>query len=195
MGKNPKSIQPKIEHNIDEQFSRLIDEKITPWTFFNTGKMPQVTDYHGKNIRYSGVSFEGSPKLVFWDRLIDPFLRSIIVEKIDCGIGLSNSTNIPVRTVLDMIESRLKIQIQKTYTCMSEIDRRRRGEGFPERVQGRDVSGKVNSMYSFLEDHTRSAKQLHDRGFSLNKLYEDHPFWFWLIGIVAAIIIGIITIR
>jgi hypothetical protein len=42
MEKDPKSLQPKINHNIDEEFSRLIDEKITPWAFFNTGKMPQI---------------------------------------------------------------------------------------------------------------------------------------------------------
>ena len=195
MEKDPKSLQPKINHDIDEEFSRLIGEKITPWAFFNTGKMPQITDHHGKTIRYSGVKFEGSPKLVFWDSFIDPFLRSIIVEKIDWAIELANSTNIPAHTVLEMIESRLKMQIQKTYTRMSEIDQRIRGEGFPERVQRRDVSDKVDSMYSFLEDHIRSAKQMYDRGFSLNKLYQDHPFWFWLIGIVVALIIGIIAIR
>jgi len=40
MEKDPKSLQPKINHNIDEEFSRLIDEKITPLAFFSTGKMP-----------------------------------------------------------------------------------------------------------------------------------------------------------
>ncbi len=195
MEKDPKSLQPKINHNIDEEFSRLIDEKITPWAFFNTSKIPQITDHHGKIIKYSGVKFEGSPKLAFWDSFIDPFLRSIITEKIDWAIELANSTNTPARTVLEMIESRLKIQIQKTYTRMSEIDQRIRGEGFPERVQRRDVSDKVNSMYTFLDDRIRSAKQLYDRGFSLNKLYQDHPFWFWLIGIASAVIIAIVTIR
>jgi hypothetical protein len=195
MKKDPKSLEPKINHNVDEQFSRLIDEKVTPWAFFNTGKMPQIIDQHGKTIKYSGVKFEGSPKLVFWDSFIDPFLRSIIVEKIDWAIELSKSTNIPAHTVLEIIESRLKMQIQKTYTRMSEIDQRIRGEGFPERVQRRDVSDKVNSMYNFLDDHIRSAKQLYGRSFSLNRLYQDHPFWFWLVGIIAAVIIGIVTIR
>ena len=159
MEKDPKSLQPKINHNINEEFSRLIDEKITPWAFFNTGKMPQITDHHGKTIRYSGVKFEGSPKLVFWDSFIDPFLQSIIVEKIDWAIELANSTNIPVHTVLEVIESRLKMQIQKTYTRMSKIDQRIRGEGFPEGVQRRDVSDKVNSMYTFLDGNYSGTKR------------------------------------
>ena len=195
MEKDPKSLELQINYNIDEAFSKLIDEKITPWSFFNTGKMPQITDHHGKTITYSGVKFEGSPKVVFWDSFIDPFLRSIIVEKIDWAIVLAKSTKIPAHIVLKMIKSRLKIQIQKTYTRMSEIDQRIRGEGFPERVQRHDVSDKVDSMYTFLEDHVCSAAQLYDRGFSFNRLYQEHPFWFWLIGIVAAVIIGIMTIR
>jgi hypothetical protein len=195
MKKDYKSLQPKINYNIDEEFSRLIDEKIAPWAFFNTGEMPQITNHHGKTIRYSGVKFEGSPNLVFWDSFIDPFMQSIIVEKIDWAIELANSTTIPAHNILEMIESRLKIKIQKTYLRMSEIDQRIRGEGFPKRVQRRDVSDKVNLMYIFLEDHICSAKQLYHRGFSLNRLYQDHPFWFWLIGLVAAVIIGTVTIR
>jgi hypothetical protein len=195
MKKAPKSLQPKINHNIDEEFSKLIDEKIKPWALFNTGKMPQITNHHGKIIRYSGVKFEGSPNLVFWGSFIDPFVQSIIVKKIDWAIELSNSTTIPAHNILDIIDSRLKMQIQRIYLLMSEIDQRIRGEGFPERVQRRDVSDKVNSMNNFLEDHMCSAKQLYCRGFSLNRFYQDHLFWFWLIGFVAAVIIGIVTIR
>jgi len=190
-----ESLRPKIDHNIDEQFSRLIDQKIAPWAFFNTGKMPQITDYHGRTIKYSGVKFEGSPNLVFWHSFIDPFIRSIIVESIEWGIKLADSANIPTLTVLEMIGSRLKMQIHKTYTYMSEIDQRIRGEGYPERVQRRDVSDKVNSMCAFLEEHILSAKQIYHQGFSLNRLYHEHPFWFWLIGTVIAVILGIITIR
>lgn len=200
MKKDLKSLQLKIDHNVNEQFSRLMAKKIAPWALFNTGKMPRITDYNGKTIRYLGaVAFMGSPELVFWDSFIDPFLRSIIVEKIDWGIKLANSINIPVHTVLEMIESSLKMQIQNIYTRMSEIDQRIRGKGYPGQVQRRDVSDKVNSMYTFLEEHFCSAKQLYDQGFSFNKFYQDHPFWFWLIGILAgilaAVIIGIITIR
>jgi len=70
------SDQPEIRFAIEQAFKQLETDKIIPWSFFSTGKMKPVEDFHCKIIRYigSGLAFDGSPRLVFWE-FIQPFFE------------------------------------------------------------------------------------------------------------------------
>jgi len=188
MKKEKPTLQPLIQHMISEEFKKLKDEKITPWVFFNTGKMPVITNFYGKSIHYQGVEFEGSPRLVFWDGFIEPFLKDIIVRSIQSVVNLSKENGVATEDVLLHAKRQLSSGIWSIYHEMQNIDQRIKGKGFPERANKRDISGKIKRMEKFLEDHVNSAIEISKKRFSINKLYREHPFWFWLIGAIIAVI-------
>lgn len=84
---NNISVKTLIYENIRSRISDLehliIDEKISPWTSFRANEMKEVPNYHGKVIKYSGIEFEGSPRLVFWNGFIEPFLENGIAQELN----------------------------------------------------------------------------------------------------------------
>ena len=72
---------PAFEKRIGDAIAQLLRQQIDPWAFFNTGHPTKLTAYDGSSIGYSGVGFEGSLRLVFWSRYIEPFLENLVVEQ------------------------------------------------------------------------------------------------------------------
>jgi hypothetical protein len=66
---------PEITFTINNKFKQLMTDKLSPWVFFNTGKMTPIADFYGRTIQYSGVGFEGSPREVFWSGFIELFKK------------------------------------------------------------------------------------------------------------------------
>ena len=150
-------IYENIRNRISDLEYKIIDEKISPWIFFRTGKMKEVTDYHGKVIKYSGIEFAGSPRLVFWDGFIEPFLENGIAQVLNIVAQDCQDRNIDKAEFLQEAKSLLAGLIAKTYHRMSEIDRRLRGKGYPEKVTPVDVSDKIEKMQEFLNQYTKAV--------------------------------------
>src|ERR1700733_13309852 len=70
-------LRPTMELFIRNECERIEREKITPWAFFRSGHPMRVTDFYGRQIAYQGVGWEGSPRLVFWTRYIEPFWEDV----------------------------------------------------------------------------------------------------------------------
>jgi len=76
----------KTKQKIDDFYTNLDRDQLTPWIFFRIGKMRGVKDYYGKPIFPGGGGFEfsGTPVTIFWsDDFIEPFLEHEITEVLE----------------------------------------------------------------------------------------------------------------
>jgi hypothetical protein len=149
-------IYENIRNKVSGLEHQIIDEKIAPWIFFRTGKMKEVTNYHGKVIKYSGIEFAGSPRLIFWNGFIEPFLENGIAQVLNTVAQECYDRNIDNTEFLQEAKSLLAGLISKAYRRMSEIDQKLRGKGYPEKVTPVDVSNKIGKMQEFLNQYTKA---------------------------------------
>lgn len=146
-------LYPVMSKLVRDEGEKLRREKVTPWAFFHSDKLMHVVDFYGKEITCSGsgVTFEGSPRTVFWGRYIEPFLEDIVLRMLDRTVALCKDEGHEAKPALMETGVLLKRLIRETYDAMADIDQRLRGQGYPDRVSRRNVSGEVDAMERFTD--------------------------------------------
>lgn len=151
-----------------------INSKLNPWRFFSTGKLVKVTNYYGKPISIGGdIEFEGTPRLVFWDNFIEPFLQEGIINILDQTAETCKQANLNPEPYIEETAVLLDNLIQNVYSEMADIDQNLRGKGFPHRASRKQVKGKIKEMQKLLEGHKTAAKLLYTPRPQLNPSTED----------------------
>jgi hypothetical protein len=148
---------PEVTFWIEHEFKSLVQDKLTPWMFLNTGKMTPVKDVHGRTIRYVGVEFQGSPATVFWNGFVEPFLEALFPRAFDTAIAYATKSNIDPEPVITHVHGSLTKGIRDVYMKMQDIDPRPRGKVFPDRVPPRSVVHEVAAMEDKLRAYYVSA--------------------------------------
>ena len=166
---------------IENEYEKLRRDKITPWSFLQSRHPFKCKDFYGKEIYYSGVKFEGTPELVFWDGFIEPFLSDIIFRAFNTTIQLCRDKKIYSATPIRETGKLLKVLVLKVYSDMADVDRRLRGAGFPQNIEKKDVSGKVKPFLSLIDERVGSELSIRER---LNEFYHNNPGLVWLIGLI-----------
>jgi hypothetical protein len=177
------------------EFVRLEKEKLTPWAFFLTGKGVRLTDFFGKQVSYTGggLQFDGSPREYFWNAFIQPFLNDISSRSFSETEAFCREKGLDWRLPLEETAFFLKSGIKGVYQRMSDIDQRLRGKGYPNSVPKHDPRGKVAASEAFVEERLSAELALAPKKRrTINTFYEEQKFWFWLIGIVVAAIVGVL---
>lgn len=150
----------KTNQRIDDFYAKLDKEQLTPWCFFNTGKMPEVKRYYGGTIKYSGIEFSGTPVLVFWEGFIEPFLEHGIVRILEQVADDTSTKQLNPESCISQAAGLLDGVISKTYNRMAEIDQRLRGKGNPESVKRKDVSEQIEKMRNYLQRHKEAISRV-----------------------------------
>ncbi len=140
-------VMRRFVHELD----RITSKTLLKWRMSCAKWLLHVEDYYGKPIHYEGVEFEGSPRLVFWDRFIEPFLENGIVNALRKIREECVSRNLEPGEYLEEMKEVLRLWIQKTYIDMARTDQVLLGKGNPNSVQAVDVSPKISSMYEYLD--------------------------------------------
>ena len=148
---------PDIEFVIRQAFKQLLIEKVKPWVFLNSDKMKTITDFNGRKICYKGVSFEGSPRLVFWNDFIEPFLEAIIIWSFEFSCVQAERKHYPLLQVLKYVKNYLLSSIKEIYSEMQDIDRRLKGKGYPSRVTPYDITGKLLAMKQIIDGNYQAV--------------------------------------
>ena len=73
-------LYPTFEKRMSDATEGLFRAQVEPWNFMR--QRLRVQAFGGKSISYEGVEFEGSPRLVFWSRYIEPFLEDLAVKEL-----------------------------------------------------------------------------------------------------------------
>ena len=179
-----------IKERIELEFQRLERDKITPWAFFRTNNGIKLTDFFGKEISYigGGLEFEGSPREFFWKGFIQPFLNDIVSRNFSETENFRKK-GLDWKPPLEETALLLKTGINRAYNRMSDIDQRLRGKGYPDSVTRYNPQREVAISEAFVDERlTAVAALLPTKKKTLNRLYEEQKFWFWVIGIVIAIV-------
>ncbi len=158
---------PDIEFVIRQTFKQLLLEKVEPWVFLNTGKMQPITEFNGRRIYYrGGVGFDGSPRFVFWNGFIEPFLEDLIIKSFDFARIQAEKKHLPLLQLFNYVRACLSSCINEIYCKMQDIDRRLRGGGYPSRVDPFDITNSISAMEKILQAHYHATlpKLLEDTG-------------------------------
>jgi len=182
------NLYPVINKFINDEWEKLRRDQIIPWVFLNSGNMPRCQDSYGKVIQYQGVLFEGSPRIVFWGRYIEPFLEDICFRSIDQSIKICNEKGERLIEPLWETAYLLKILVRKTYDLMSDVDQRLRGHGYPQSVPKRGVDGEIAMMDRFIDARVQSELAMYRTPSKLKDFYHEHPCLFWFIAFVASVV-------
>jgi hypothetical protein len=150
----------KTEQRIQDFYTDINRNKLTPWSFLRTAKMPEVEDYYGRRIRYQGVEFEGSPRMVFWEGFIEPFLEHGIIDILEQVAEDAKKSNLTPEPCINEAVGLLYGRISAIYGRMAEIDQNLRGKGYPENVKRRDVSERIKKMHSYLQKQQKAITEM-----------------------------------
>jgi len=147
---------PEIAFKIQSAFRQLDQDKLTPWAFLLSDMQP-VVDFLGRTIRYSGVTFEGTPQHIFWNGFIEPFLEAQIAEGFQLALDHAQKRGVDVASCLLVARNELYGGITSIYRRMQDIDRRLRGSGTPQSVPLRDVKPSIHAMQEKVNEYYASA--------------------------------------
>ena len=101
------ALYPKFEKQIGDATAAILRTRIAPWAHLNSGKPLRPAKHDGSLIAYEGVTFDGSPRLVFWSRYIEPFLEDLATQQIEAAASLARERRVDVRGLLTEIEGLL----------------------------------------------------------------------------------------
>ena len=169
-------LYPTFQKRIEDAVAEVIERQVTPWSFLSSGKPFQVKKFNGKHISYEGGGFEGSPSDVFWGRYIESFLENLCLQEIDAAIDLAKEKSVDATLLLPEVQGLLSGGIRRVFNRMSDVDRRLRGAGYPDRVQPRPVEREVAAMNEFVETHIQAALAMWKPKSFLRVWHENNPF-------------------
>ncbi len=142
-------LRPLTEQKIVELRETLKRDKLKPWLWLSSRGL-HITDFYGKPIRYSGVAYQGSPRLVFWG-FIKPFLQDAIVKTLDETLEISHARGYePEACIKEAAMLLYGGLIWDVYVSMANMDRKLRGGRNWKSAGSKDITHDANEMVSFL---------------------------------------------
>ncbi|MCZ8075566.1 MAG: hypothetical protein O9341_15715 [Paucibacter sp.] len=172
---------------IKDATERIIRDQVTPWVFLTAGSPFKVKQFSGREISYQGIAFEGSPRSIFWGQYIDPFLEALAIEEIEFAISSARERRIDARFLLPEVQGLLLAAVQTIFGAMADVDRRLRGEGYPESVPLRSVEGEVSQLRAFIDERVQSELAMWKPKSSLEEWYDRNKFLVWVVGTVLTV--------
>lgn len=130
----PSPAHDLIREHVSGLFDHFIQHAITPWAFFNTSTGVSIDLPGGRKIRYSGIEFSGSARLVFWEGFPKPFIQEITQKAFEWTRKLCQEQKLPPFIPLQETASFLENGLDRSLAKMVEIDQRLRGKGIPSSV-------------------------------------------------------------
>ena len=141
-----------IKERIELEFHKLEKDKVTPWAFFLSGKELRLTNFLGNEISYSGILFEGSPRTVFWNGFIQPFLKDISSRSFENTRNFCLTNRLELHQPMEETADLLKAGISRIFERMSDIDQRLCGKGNPSSVPKYDAITERAGSVAFVEE-------------------------------------------
>jgi len=155
------ALYARTKKRVDELRDFLIKEKITPWLLMKSGD--RVTNHDGRILQYSDVEFTGTPRQIFWEGFIEPFLEDGIQDVLDevgaeCkNMGLDPENPLKEATWL------LRSVIESVYKNMAKVDQTLRGKGYPDSVRRKNVDYEIRIMENKLQEYLKVALVLYGK--------------------------------
>lgn len=111
-----------------------------------------ITDIHGKPVRYSGIKFEGSPRVVFWSGFFGPFLAKAARQSLQWTIDYCHERHLDPGEYVAETRDLLALLVERVYEHMARTDQVLRGRGFPNTITPVNVASKIEAMKRHVDD-------------------------------------------
>jgi len=82
-------IAERLALQLESEFRRMQDEWFFKWHFIGAGSVAEMDNFRGGRIRYGGLKFDGSCRLVYWDT-ISFYLRQqigVLFDQVEAAIS------------------------------------------------------------------------------------------------------------
>lgn len=188
----PTPLWSIMEKFVRDECEKLDRVQITPWAFLKSGPPMRVRDFHGREICYQGIGFEGSPRTVFWSRYIEPFLEDIAFRAVDYPLRLCAEKGVDPQRVLREVQGLLHSYTRKTLERMAEIDARLSRPSHLSKAARRSTIREQQAMERFIDARITAELAVVKRPRSLwktaNAWWREHPLLGWFITATIALI-------
>lgn len=144
-------LYPLIQQRVADAARPLV-ERLQAWRMMNAAAGLSTTDFNGKQVRYQGVRFEGSPRVVFWGNFFEPFIVNAASQSLEWVIECCRERHLKPSEYLSEATSLLRVLITLAYEDMARTDQVLRGGGFPNSVSPKKVSHKVEAMKKRVDE-------------------------------------------
>lgn len=142
----------KIQKLVYHEQKQLIKHHIDNWLLgFKKGRF-ETKYFDGETICYEGVKFEGSPRNVFLNDYIEPFLLDATDRLIDAASNIFKNSKVNSLSAFSKLRSEITNFYDCTYSRMAHVDRALRANGNPSALQLHDFSENKQRMVSYLND-------------------------------------------
>ena len=178
----PTPLFPAFEKRISDAVDRIVQAQVDPWLFMSNGL--ELKTFDGRSISYSGILFDGSPREVFWSGYIQPFLEDLSISELTAGVVAAKERDVDGRELLAEIQGLLLSACSKIFSRMADVDRRLRGQGFPEAISLRNVESEIAGMSEFIDRHVHAELKTWQARPSYERWYDRNKFWVWVAGII-----------
>jgi hypothetical protein len=186
-------LEPTFRKLIHDSVEQLLNQQVTPWAFLTAGPPFRIKSFDGRSIAYQGVEFEGSPRLVFWSRYIEPFLEELCITEIGRAVSMAKEKDVDARLLLPEVQGLLLAGFQTVYARMADIDRSLRGKGFPNRMELRSTEQQLQTMERFLDERIRAELAMWRGKSAFEIWYERNKVWVWAIGIFVSVVVAVLA--
>ncbi len=123
---------------------------------FSAESKLKIKDFYGKDIFYSGIKFEGSPRQVYWS-YFDPFFTNNVAKVLEDVTQECFKRGLEPKVFVLEAAELLKIMVSRLYEEISLTDQILCGNGFPTSVAKKDVSKNIESIYSYISKEVDAA--------------------------------------
>lgn len=144
---------PVTRQKVDKLRKTLINDKLTPWRWFNF-HIVDITDFYGKPFYLGGkgTSYGSGTEVLVFFSFIKPFLEDAIIKIFDetietCRVRGLKPVEPYIREAAMLLEGHLIYQI---YDEIVDIDQHLRGKGNPKSVGRRNVIEESAEMRKIL---------------------------------------------
>ena len=118
--RNKNKISPYINRQIDEKYRKLSD-MLMEWKMFPAVNKLKIKKYDGDYVNYSGVKFNGSPKIVFRE-FFEPYIEAYCIDILKGTVEYMKERNISYTAGQRVARKSLRLFADKFYSEMLKID-------------------------------------------------------------------------
>lgn len=157
MGNKSSTLLPLIQKRISEKQRFLEREKVTAWVMHKASHKGHIEDFYGKKLSSAGVTFEGSPRDVFWGRFIEPFLEDFTSEMIELVSKECDDNKLKITIEFEALKQNLSKMFIKIYHEMAQADQKMMKIGHSKETGLMNIQPFLMKMENYLDTHIRMA--------------------------------------
>jgi hypothetical protein len=144
-------LYPLIQQRV-AQAARPLADRLGAWRMMNAQGSLRTTNFTGKPVYYQAVTFDGTPRVVFWSEFFEPFMVDAAQQSFEWVIQTCRDRNLDAKEYISETMELLGLLVIKAYEEMARTDQLLRGRGYPDSVSPKPVGHKIDAMKKRIAD-------------------------------------------